>query len=106
MCQPNTTACAGTYQHGLCPGGNNIQCCPEPTPNCPGQCQTTTVKCAAGSFRTGLCPGPANVQCCQGSAPSPGAAQPFGPDVSHYQGKVDWPSVKKVPPQSALASAA
>lgn len=72
-------------------------CCPEPTPKCTaaaGQCQQTTLTCAAGTYVPNLCPGPSNIQCCKGSAPSP-SVQPFGPDVSHYQGTINWPAVKK-----------
>lgn len=46
------------------------------------QCGTATV--------TGLCPGSSAIRCC----PSSGGTQPFGPDVSDYQGAVDWKAVK------------
>ena len=56
-----------------------------------GTCQVNTMPCA-GSYLAGLCAGPANVQCCVTGAPP--ASKLHGPDVSRYQGTVDWAAVK------------
>lgn len=107
VCQRKTTRCATAYRSGLCPGDASIMCCPEPTPKCTavsGQCQQTTLPCAAGAYAPNLCPGATNIQCCHRSTPTPGA-QPFGPDVSHYQGKISWPAVKTAGVGFAIAKA-
>jgi hypothetical protein len=44
-----------------CPGSADIECCPEPTPNCSGQCQDNSLHCS-GHYESGKCPGPSNVQ--------------------------------------------
>jgi len=76
VCQDTSTACSsGAYQAGLCPGGNNIQCCKMATPNCPtadGQCQDSSLSCD-GTYETGMCPGGSNIACCNNSAPAPSA---------------------------------
>eukprot|EP01051_Picozoa_sp_SAG22_P014149 SAG22_NODE_1676_length_3830_cov_3.388100_5_plen_285_part_00 len=104
ICQPDSAKCGLPYKTGMCPGNANIKCCPQPTPKCNGQCQDTTVPCAApGHFVPGHCPGSAKVQCCEAGRPRPPPAPPpgpppkgkvFGPDTSHYSGKVDWAAVK------------
>lgn len=95
VCQSTSAQCASGYKSGLCPGPAQVQCCPEPTPSCGGQCQQNSLSCA-GKYLTGLCPGGNSIQCCAAApAPSPVPPDaPFGPDVSHYQGHVDWAKVK------------
>jgi hypothetical protein len=69
-CQANNETCSGTYKSGLCPGGNDIECCYETTPYCPGQCQSNNqgLTCQ-GSYQTDMCPGADDIQCCQGVQP-------------------------------------
>eukprot|EP01047_Picozoa_sp_COSAG01_P052379 COSAG01_NODE_5503_length_4218_cov_26.861374_5_plen_181_part_00 len=96
VCQSTSARCASSYKSGLCPGPAQVQCCPEPTPSCGGQCQQNSLPCA-GRYLTGLCPGGNSIQCCAASGPTPTPTPsdaPFGPDVSHYQGHVDWAKIK------------
>jgi len=65
-CQNTTMFCPSPYRPSLCPGPQNIQCCPEVTPYCPGQCQTTYLPCTYGTYVHNLCPGPSTVLCCKG----------------------------------------
>jgi len=67
-CQDIGDYCPNSYVKDLCPGPDNIQCCPEDTSNCPGQCQDNSLPCS-GSYVADLCPGPADVQCCENNAP-------------------------------------
>jgi len=66
----DTTSCSSGFKHGLCPGGNNIQCCEMATSNCNGQCQDNSLPCSGG-YTAGLCPGPNAIECCGGSGPNP-----------------------------------
>ena len=62
VCQPNSDPCGSPYRSGLCPGGSNIECCPESTSKCNGQCQVDSLSCSTG-YQTGLCPGGNDIKC-------------------------------------------
>mmetsp|Transcript_6824 Transcript_6824/g.8802 ORF Transcript_6824/g.8802 Transcript_6824/m.8802 type:complete len:126 (-) Transcript_6824:823-1200(-) len=69
-CQLNTETCSGSYKSGLCQGGNDIECCYETTPYCPGQCQSSNQNLTCqGSYQSNMCPGADDVLCCQGVQP-------------------------------------
>lgn len=63
LCQSTSVACGSSYRSGLCPGGNNVECCPMFTPSCSGQCQDNSLSCA-GQYVSNQCPGGNNIQCC------------------------------------------
>src|SRR3989338_7712327 len=91
ICQPNTYACSGSYRSGLCPGGTNIECCPESTPNCNGQCQINSLACSTG-YQVGKCPGGNNIECCP-SGGSSGSGK-HGVDVSQLLSTSSWSCLK------------
>jgi len=66
LCQPNDLPCGSGYKAGMCPGADNVQCCPMTTPSCDGQCQQNSLPCA-GNYQAGLCPGGNDIQCCSTS---------------------------------------
>jgi len=70
LCQNIDIKCSVAYTAGLCPGGNNIECCKMATPSCSGQCQDNSLPCS-GHYTANECPGGNNIQCCSGSAPPP-----------------------------------
>ncbi len=80
LCQDTSTPCSGgSYISGLCPGGNNIKCCPAPTTCKPpgktgGVCQDTSETCAGGAYVSGLCPGGDNIKCCPDAPPATGGS--------------------------------
>ncbi|KAH7417619.1 glycoside hydrolase family 25 protein [Cadophora sp. MPI-SDFR-AT-0126] len=63
----STSSCAGTNVAGLCPGGNDIQCCVRTcsAAGSPGFCQSTSSPCTGGIYSgEGHCPGVDDIQCC------------------------------------------
>jgi len=66
VCQATSVHCGSAYRAGLCPGPNNVECCPMPTPSCSGQCQQNNLPCA-GQYEAGKCPGANDIQCCTSS---------------------------------------
>jgi len=87
----STTGCWTSTLTGYCSGASNIRCCPAQCSSVAGTCIESTTQSCSQSTLTGLCPGSSNIRCCPSGG---GGARPFGPDVSHYQGNVNWASAK------------
>jgi len=66
----------GVLEAGLCPGGNNVECCLTNWGSCAGGTCVTTSQCSAngGTSTPGECPGPDNVQCCSTGGPGPSSS--------------------------------
>lgn len=98
----SSSTCWTSTLTGYCPGAASIRCCPSACSGVAGTCIDTASQGCAESTLTGLCPGTSNIRCCPSGG---GGARPFGPDVSHYQGTVDWATVQSAGVGFAIAKA-